>query len=135
MQFLKIIGKILCDIGNEMINKGSKRMKTLDESPEDIYEQIEAGSCDLELDTDDAMVHPLDGIFIEHDDEEVRLLCYYFKPGFPHNGPIKCRCVCELRASHSAFLDLAHSIQSTEQKICTWDEKDEREKEGFPIYA
>ena len=43
-------------------------------------EEIEEEYVDLELDTDDAVVYSADGVLINGNSEEIRLLFFYFKP-------------------------------------------------------
>ena len=68
--------------------------------------------CDLDLDTEEAIVQAVDGVIINGDDDEVKLLFYYIKPS--NNGEtadiIKGKCVAEFRVSRTKFLEIATDI-------------------------
>jgi len=58
---------------------------------------------ELNFDFEYTGVEPLDGIVIDVDDDQIKLLFYYKKPG--NNGD--CRVVVEFRLSQSRFLVIA----------------------------
>jgi hypothetical protein len=62
----------------------------------------------MHFDTSDIEVKPFDGLLIGGDDEQVKLLFYYTKPG----SSIDCRCVIELRTSRTQFIAMADQIYS-----------------------
>jgi hypothetical protein len=69
--------------------------------------------CDLDLDTKDTIVQAVDGVIIDGDDEEIKLLFYYIKPAQDEEiaGIIQCKCVAEFRVSRSRFLEIASDIK------------------------
>jgi hypothetical protein len=66
-----------------------------------------------ELEVKDTVVQSVDGVFLEGDDEEIKLLFFYLKPMVNpmENELVKCRCVAELRTSRSNFLVIARDIK------------------------
>jgi hypothetical protein len=74
------------------------------------YEIIEKEK--IELDVDNVLVCPVDGVLIGGDKEETRLLFFYMKPEsyYEDESSTQCRCVVELRMSCSKFLDIANEI-------------------------
>ena len=52
-------------------------------------------------DFEDAIVQPVDGVSIQGDNEEIKLLFFYMKPESNHDeeGVARCKCVAELRVS------------------------------------
>lgn len=81
----------------------------------------ELPELDLELDVDDAVVDVVDGVVIEGDDEEVRLLFYHHKP----NGidlkdeVVRCKCVSEFRISRSSFLPMTMNFNRKAKSLLT----------------
>jgi len=74
------------------------------------FEEIENEK--IELDVGNVLVHPVDGVLIGGDEEEIKLLFFYMKPEsyYDDGGTPQCRCVAELRMSCSKFLDIANEI-------------------------
>ena len=67
---------------------------------------------ELEIDACEAIVLPVDGVIIEGDEEEIKLLFYHYKPkGVDvEDEIIKCKCVVEFRISRHKFLPVAKHI-------------------------
>lgn len=90
--------------------------KTLDLTKKEITLQKNEPEPDidyeLEIDACEAIVSPVDGVIIEGDDEEIKLLFYHFKPkGIDVEGEIiRCKCVVEFRISRHKFLPVAKHI-------------------------
>lgn len=59
----------------------------------------------LEMDTEDAIVQAIDGVLVDGDDEEVRMLFYHHKIGGLdlEDDTIRCKAVAEFRMSRKAF--------------------------------
>ena len=70
---------------------------------------------DVEFDVDDVIVQPVDGIMIKKEEEEVRLLFFYFKPGMPdaENYLTRYKAVAEFRIPNSTFIKIAEDIEET----------------------
>jgi len=60
----------------------------------------------LELDMEDTFVQVVDGIIVGGDDEEIKMLFFYKKPGIQD----QCRAVVEFRTSKSRFLEISREI-------------------------
>jgi len=60
----------------------------------------------LELDMEDTFVQVVDGIIVGGDDEEIKMLFFYKKPGMQD----QCRAVVEFRTSKSRFLEVSQEI-------------------------
>jgi len=69
-------------------------------------------SKEITLDFEDAIVQPVDGVIIQGDDEEIKLLFFYLKPESNHDedGIARCKCVAEFRVSRSRFMDISRDI-------------------------
>ena len=99
----------------------------------------ELPELDLELDVDDAVVDVVDGVVIEGDDEEVRLLFYHHKP----NGidlkdeVIRCKCVSELRITRSSFLPMTMNLNRMAKSLVTRQTKivDYANQQKLPMYV
>ena len=99
----------------------------------------ELPELDLELDVNDAVVDVVDGVVIEGDDEEVRLLFYHHKP----NGidlkeeVVRCKCVSELRISRSSFLPMTMNFNRKAKSLLTRQTKipDFDNQQKLPMYA
>lgn len=81
------------DLGDKKVNKNPR-------GPE-----VDNPDFDLELDFNDTLVGTVDGVLINGDNEEVRLLFYHIKPNGvdPEDETIKCKGVAELRISRSRY--------------------------------
>ena len=90
----------------------------------------EAESKGITVDFEDAIVQPVDGIIIQGDDEEIKLLFFYVKPESNHDedGIPRCKCVAEFRVSRSRFMDISRDINIKVTDI-------EREKEKISMFA
>ena len=77
-----------------------------------IPERDEVENEKIELDVDNVLVRPIDGVIIGGDEEEIKLLFFYVKPEsyYEDDETTQCRCVVELRVSCSKFLDIANEI-------------------------
>ena len=99
----------------------------------------ELPELDLELDVDDAVVDVVDGVVIEGDDEEVRLLFYHHKP----NGidlkdeVVRCKCVSEFRISRSSFLPMTMNFNRKAKSLLTRQTKilDYGDQQKLPMYV
>ena len=74
--------------------------------------EINNPDFNLELDFDDTLVGTVDGVLINGDDEEVKLLFYHIKPNGvdPEDETIKCKGVAELRISRSRYNTIAKDM-------------------------
>ena len=90
----------------------------------------EAESKGITLDFEDAIVQPVDGVIIQGDDEEIKLLFFYLKPESNHDedGIARCKCVAEFRVSRSRFMDISRDINIKVTDI-------EREREKISMFA
>jgi len=63
---------------------------------------------DLDLDIDDAIVQIIDGVLIEGDNEEIKLLFYHYKPDRfnEDDETIRCKGIAEFRTSRSTFNEI-----------------------------
>ena len=84
-----------------------------------IPERDEVENEKIELDVDDVLVRPIDGVIIGGDEEEIKLLFYYMKPEtfYEDNVTTQCRCVAEFRVSCSKFVDIANEINERIKEI------------------
>jgi len=75
-----------------------------------VFSRVE--SKEITLDFEDAIVQPVDGVIIQGDDEEIKLLFFYLKPESNHDedGIARCKCVAEFRVSRSRFMDISRDI-------------------------
>jgi hypothetical protein len=91
------------------------------------YEEIEKEKIELEI--DNVLVYPVDGVLIGGNKEEIRLLFFYIKPEsyYEDENNTQCRCVAELRMSCSKFFDIANDINGRVKDI----EMGEKEIEMF----
>jgi len=90
----------------------------------------EAESKGITVDFEDAIVQPVDGIIIQGDDEEIKLLFFYVKLESNHDEDSipRCKCVAEFRVSRSRFMDISRDINIKVTDI-------EREKEKISMFA
>ena len=90
----------------------------------------DAESKEITLDFEDAIVQPADGVIVQGDDEEIKLLFFYLKPESNHDedGIPRCKCVAEFRVSRSRFMDISRDINIKVTDI-------EREKEKISMFA
>jgi len=101
--------------------------------------ESELPELDLELDVNDAVVDVIDGVVIEGDDEEIRLLFYHHKP----NGidlkdeVIRCKCVSELRITRSSFLPMTMNLNRMAKSLVTRQTKivDCANQQKLPMYV
>jgi len=61
----------------------------------------EIDEVEITLDFEDAIVQPVDGVIIQGDDEEIKLLFFYLKSESNHDEDdiARCKCVAEFRMS------------------------------------
>jgi hypothetical protein len=95
-------------------------------------------NCDIELDMEEIVVLPIDGVVIEGDEEEVKLLFYYYKPD-RNNGEddvIRCKCIAEFRASRSHFISIMKSLRNKEQKLIAHQgtQREWKSQEQLPMF-
>ena len=90
----------------------------------------EAESKGITLDFEDAIVQPVDGVIVQGDDEEIKLLFFYLKPESNHDEDVvpRCKCVAEFRVSRSRFMDISRDINIKVNDI-------EREREKISMFA
>jgi hypothetical protein len=90
----------------------------------------EVKSKEITLDFEDAIVQPVDGVIVQGDDEEMKLLFFYVKPESNHDedGIPRCKCVAEFRVFRSRFIDISRDINIKVTNI-------EREKEKISMFA
>ena len=81
------------------------------------FEEVENEK--IELDVDNVLVRPIDGVIIGGDDEEIKLLFYYTKPEtfYDDYGTTQCKCVAEFRMSCTKFMDIANEINELVKEI------------------
>ena len=67
---------------------------------------------EITLDFENAIVQPVDGVIIQGDDEEIKLLFFYVKPESNHDedGIAQCKCVAEFRVSRSRFMNISRDM-------------------------
>ena len=72
----------------------------------------EIDEVEITLDFEDAIVQPVDGVIVQGDNEEIKLLFFYVKPDSNHDkdGIARCECVAEFRVSRSKFMDISRDI-------------------------
>ena len=87
-------------------------------------------SKEITLDFEGAIVQPVDGVIIQGDDEEIKLLFFYVKPESNHDedGIPRCKCVAEFRVSRSRFMDISRDINIKVKNI-------ERGKKKISMFA
>jgi hypothetical protein len=68
-------------------------------------DEEEVPDIGLEMDTEDAIVQAVDGVLVDGDDEEVRMLFYHHKIGGldVEDDTIRCKAVAEFRTSRKVF--------------------------------
>jgi len=76
----------------------------------------------LELDIEDTLVQVVDGIIVGGDNEEVKMLFFYKKPGIQ-----SCRAVVEFRTSKSRFQEIAREVNEMAKVL--------RGNEANPMFA
>jgi len=98
------------------LEAGNDRRKTrscceCEEESENIppLSEEELPDFDLDMDVDEAVVRVIDGVVIEGDTEEIRMLFYHHKPDplDVTNNMIRCKAVAELRSSCKTFNKIA----------------------------
>ena len=84
----------------------------------------------IELDVDDVLVRPIDGVIIGGDEEEIKLLFFYLKPEsyYEEEETTQCRCVVELRMSSSKFLNISRELNERAKDL-------ERGRTEIPMFA
>lgn len=84
----------------------------------------------IELDVDDVLVRPIDGVIIGGDEEEIKLLFFYLKPEsyYEDEETTQCRCVVELRMSSSKFLNISRELNERVKDL-------ERGRTEIPMFA
>ena len=92
------------------------------------FDEVE--SKGITVDFENAVVQSVDGVVIQGDDEEIKLLFFYVKPDSNHDedGVARCKCVAEFRMSCSKFMDISRDINIKVTDI-------EREKEKISMFA
>ena len=92
------------------------------------FDEVE--SKEITLDFEDAAVQSIDGVIVQGDDEEIKLLFFYLKPESNHDedGIARCRCVAEFRVSRSKFMDISRDINIKVTVI-------EKEREKISMFA
>ena len=110
--------------------------KDLDVHPD---EPIIGPDYDLEVDIDDAIVQAIDGVIIEGDDDEIRLLFFYYKPDMISNedGAIRCKCIAEFRVSRSNFIPIAKDLYTKARNLRKYqtNKYDYENQEKLPMYV
>ncbi len=93
-------------------------------------EREDFDEVEITLDFEDAIVQPVDGVIIQGDDEEIKLLFFYVKPDSNHDedGIPRCKCVAEFRVSRSRFMNISRDINIKVTDI-------EREREKISMFA
>lgn len=110
--------KEMVDTQVSILEKGKEeRVKKTPEDPDEEFE--------LELDFDDIVVQAIDGVLIQGDQEEVRLLFYYYKPDRVdvEEETIRCKGVAEFRTSSSTFKAIAKSFNAKVRDLRTHQRK------------
>jgi len=81
--------------------------------------EMENPDFDLEIDFSDTIVDTIDGVLINGDDEEVRLLFYLIKPdGIDTNDEtIKCKGIAEFRIPKSRYKSITKDMLKNLAKL------------------
>ena len=88
------------------------------EEKNDVYLDEPDTDVDLEVDGDDAIVHPVDGVFIGGDDEEIKLWFFYVKPNtYSKDDTLKCKCIAEFRVTPSTFKYIVEEFNERLQSL------------------
>ncbi len=76
---------------------------------------------DFDVDIKDTIVQAIDGVIIEGDDDEIRLLFFYYKPDMisEEDGAIRCKCIAEFRVSRSNFIPIAKDLYKKARSLRT----------------
>ena len=91
-------------------------------------ERDEVENEKIELDVEDVLVHPIDGVIIGGNEQEIKLMFFYVKPeSYYDDETTQCRCVAEFRISCTKFLDIANEFNERVKDI----QKIRRELEMF----
>jgi len=93
---------------------------------------------DIDVDVDKVTVQAIDGVLIEGDDEEVRILFYHYKPDAINieDETIMCQGVAEFRVSRSRFNSIAKDFNLSRERFKTGQKKiDEYFQEKLPMFA
>ena len=99
------------------------------------------GDSDFELmmDCDESIVAPIDGVIIEGDEEQLRLLFFHYKTeAFSDEDEAKvCKCVTEFRVSLSTFTGIARIFNKRLRDLKTHQTKiyDYGHQEKLPMFA
>jgi hypothetical protein len=111
-------------VNENMKERPKKRNKTQErglkcccETDDDVddrppLDEEDVPDVDLEMDTEDAIVQAVDGVLVDGDDEEVRMLFYHHKIGGLdlEDDTIRCKAVAEFRVSRKAFSAIANNF-------------------------
>ncbi|GAF81001.1 unnamed protein product [marine sediment metagenome] len=92
------------------------------------FDEVE--SKEIALDFEDAIVQAVDGVIVQGNNEEMKLLFFYLKPESNHdeNSITWFKCVAEFRMFCSRFLDISRDINIRVNDI-------EREREKISMFA
>ena len=111
---MKTVKKV--DFGSEVCCEKENVEETVNiYEGEEIEEEV-----DLELDTDDAVVYSADGVLINGNSEEIRLLFFYFKPLSNSKGKsnkLRCKGIVEFRMTPSRFKDVVEQLNEEWKKL------------------
>jgi len=88
-------------------------------------EEIEEEYVDLELDTDDAIVYSADGVLVNENSEEIRLLFFYFKPlsnSKEKSDKLRCKGIVEFRMTPSRFKAVVEQLNEEWERLNKYGE-------------
>jgi len=94
---------------------------------------------DLELEIDDAIVQAIDGVLIKADEEEIKLLFYYYKPdGIDiEDEIIYCKGIAEFRISKKNFYTIVKNLNGNLNKLIKHQKKIDNYfyQDRLPMYS
>lgn len=75
-------------------------------------EEMDFQQENLEFDADDVIVQAIDGVVISNNDDEIKMLFFFIKPGeYPEmDDRVQCKAIAEFRTSPSKFLSIVKGI-------------------------
>ena len=104
-----------------------------------IYEEkeIEEEYVDLELDTDDAIVYSADGVLINENSEEIRLLFFYFKPlsnSKEKSDKLRCKGIVEFRMTPSRFKAVVEQLNEEWERLSQYKNSKKTSSSDKPMF-
>lgn len=101
--------------------------RTMSPKEVDFEENEEEGITqqELQFDVEDTLVQVVDGVAISNDDELIKLLFYYFKPGEnpETDDKVECKAVAEFRISQKGFLGIVKELNNKAKGLRRYHKK------------